>query len=492
MKRIDYRDTLVGYKERVARLALFDVFAAIDRKVKKDADGKEVDYFGLLLSSLLFFFECMLIRKKESGIEELASHLKFVCGNHYNLSDADFIGLASQIVAILRPADGTRNKRAFYNFETRKYDLVEYSILKVSHWDKASNRQYYTLDDDGLELVFASKEFFSEFRISISQLVLRKQLEKGEFVGALRQIDEMKLSVHSIYQNMISIKHEIQQNIVSDETYERYKNVIEDINYRLQREHEEFNELIVFIKKTRHVLENLMTYEDKDRKANADIIKIYTELIDVHAMHSQLLSDSIELKTKALESARESMYYVGVNSFNFRNDIVAKIASTPLPLEVNELLVKPFLGLQKCSVFSTSAFFARQRLAKGEKQDKRQEFLKAIEEEQEQDLMIRQDKYELIFSRVLEVMDLSTSYSLKIIYETMDKTDIDMKDFCDFFIILHQFSPIDFDELAKNPNHVFYKLLNNENKKYLHVTEFKERILINNRYEINNMLISFE
>lgn len=68
--------------------------------------------------------------------------------------------------------------------------------------DPEENVQYYTLDDGGLELVFATKEYFSEFQLSISQLVLRKQLEKGEFSGALRQIDEMRISVNTIRDKM--------------------------------------------------------------------------------------------------------------------------------------------------------------------------------------------------------------------------------------------------------------------------------------------------
>ncbi len=492
VKIIDPKETLIGYKERLARLALFDVFAMIDRKTTKDKAGNKIDYFGLLLVSLLFFFECMLVRKKESGSKELAFHLKMVCDSYYQLDDSDYQEIASQIISVLRPADGMRNKKEFFNFQTGKHDFVEYNILKISAWDKEQNRQYYILDDDGLELIFASKEFFSEFRISISQLVLRKQLEKGEFVGALRQIDEMRLSVHAIYQNMVNIKHEIQQNIVSDETYERYKNVIEDINYRLQREHEEFNELIDFIKHTRHTLEHSTTYEDKDRKAHADIIKIYTELIDVHTMHSQLLTDSIELKTKALEAARESMYYVGINSFNFRNDIVAKIASTPLPLEVNALIVKPLLGLQKCHTFSTAAFFARQRVGGADKTDKRQEFLQAAEEENAQNLMLRQEKYALIFERIRIAMGDKTEDNLKNIIENLDKTDIDMKDFCDFCIILHQFSPLSFPELSKNPNHIFYTVAAMSPHKRLVVTEYKERITIDSRYDINDMRFSFE
>lgn len=86
-----------------------------------------------------------------------------------------------------------------------------YSYLKAAKHDLDTNTQYYVLDEHGLELVFATKEFFSEFQLSINQLLLRKQLEKGEFAGALRQIDEMHMNVEQLQQRII----------ISDETYQQ-------------------------------------------------------------------------------------------------------------------------------------------------------------------------------------------------------------------------------------------------------------------------------
>ena len=81
-------------------------------------------------------------------------------------------------------------------------------------------------------------------------------MEKGEFVGALRQIDEMRMDVKGLQDKIYRIKHEIQRNIVSDETYKRYESIVDDIHFRLSRENEEFEELKSFIKETRERLEH--------------------------------------------------------------------------------------------------------------------------------------------------------------------------------------------------------------------------------------------
>ena len=241
---------------------------------------------------------------------------------------------------------GKRNSKVFYNWETRKEENVQYSILKADKADMETNTQYYTLDEQGLELIFATKEYFNEFQLSINQLVLRKQLEKGEFIGALRQIDEMSLDVKNLQDRIVRIKHEVNRNIVSNETYERYKNIIEDINNRLQRENEEFDELQVFVKETKEKIANDMS-KNEDKKAYELIIQIDKELGEVHYNHRLLFKESIILKTSALESAQESLYYVGIDSFNFNQEITSRVFSSPIPLSETRTLIEPFMYLEK-------------------------------------------------------------------------------------------------------------------------------------------------
>ncbi|ETJ29377.1 hypothetical protein Q604_UNBC16087G0002, partial [human gut metagenome] len=69
--------------------------------------------------------------------------------------------------------------------------------------DLQSNVHDYGLDEQGLELIFATIENFNDVQLSINQLVLRKQLEKGEFAGALRQINEMSLDVKNLQDRII-------------------------------------------------------------------------------------------------------------------------------------------------------------------------------------------------------------------------------------------------------------------------------------------------
>ncbi|PKC51941.1 hypothetical protein RhiirA1_405244, partial [Rhizophagus irregularis] len=166
---------------------------------------------SLGLFTLLFFFEMKLMREKKSGISELIQFLQKFTNGTYDLDEKQLEEIARIILSTFRPGTGKKKIQSFFNWETQQDDQIDYSYIKATDFDVKNNRQYYTLDDDGLELVFATKEYFQEFQLSIHQLMLRKLLEKGEFVGALRQINEMRMDVETIHERMVKLEHEIKR-----------------------------------------------------------------------------------------------------------------------------------------------------------------------------------------------------------------------------------------------------------------------------------------
>lgn len=480
--------TTLHYKERMERIALFDPLNILGNKKKKDNQGKAIDYYGLGLMTLLFFFENMLIRNKKTGTAELADFLQELSHKEIDLRPEEYQQLARDIIDTFRPPGGKKPSRVFYNWETRENDEIIYSILKTGDSDSALNKQYYTLDEQGLELVFATKEFFSEFQLSINQLILRKQLEKGEFIGALRQIDEMRINVESLRERMDNIHKEIQRSIVSNQTYERYKNILEDINIRLKREHEEFEELKTFVSDTKIRL----GYEysgEKEKKTYELILKIDFELGDVHGTHSQLLTESIELKNTALEAAKESLYYTGIQSFNIEHEIVQKIISTPLPVDVCRPIANPFLKMEQLNTWSPLAIFAAQRIEKGQVVQKPRTFAELEKEEQETNRYIQSQNFEYIIKKIIESLGESKETTLVEVSEYLKIKEpklLDHRSFYDFWLIGHHYSPIKYK--AKEET-VFNQGLQQLPKdvKELTIVELGTIHEITPRYTIQNM-----
>ena len=484
-----YMNMLGGYRDRVARIALFDVFHHLENKQLKDDKDRPMDTFGIGLLSVLFFFENMLMRRRNTGIRELAEFLETMIGRGYDLSGDGYYTLAKQVVETFRPASGKGLKRSFYNYETGQNEEVDYAILRADDWDPEQGIQYYTLAEQGLELVFATKEYFSEFQISISQLMLRKQLEKGEFSGALRQVDEMRINVHTIRDKMQKIKHEIQRNIISDDTYTRYKEIIDDINRRLQQEHDEFQELVTFIRETKGHLDQQGSHSQKDLEALELIVRVDNELAHVHYLHASLLKESIELKTTAVEAAGESLYYAGVTSFNFDQEVARKLTTAPLPFESGKTLAAPFMSLARFSTWSPLAVFEPQVLDRPDRLVKA-DFLELEGGDGPQELKIRQQVNRLLVAEMMKVIGERKQFDLKAFLTKTDNPIFGTREFCDLWVVLHQLSPLSVKEVVSMEDNIFTKAFEEAFMAYdtVSVMELEEEISVQGNYHMKNMV----
>jgi len=487
-----------NYRERVQRLALFEPLYRLENKKGSDKSGKSIDYFSLGLLTLLFFFENMLMRNKKTGVRDLALFLQEMNQGEIDYDSEGFEKLARSIVEVFRPPSGRRNSKSFYNWESRQEETVYYSILKAERFDTGSNTQYYTLDEQGLELVFATREYYSEFQVSISQLLLRKQLEKGEFAGALRQIDEMRIAVQSLQERILRIKHEIQRSIVSDRTYERYQETLEDIHLRLSREDEEFGELHSFVRDTKERL-GYRNKEEKDRRAYELIIQIDRELGEVHYQHGQLLQESIALKTTALQAAQESLYYASIDSFNWQKEICDRLISTPLPLMASRRLLEPLLFLERTEVWSPLSVFSAQRLEKSGEEKRPDSFPDILDEEEQQlELYILGRNFGLIMKVILELMGEKSSISLAEVISALEGTDKEYllhdRIFYDFWMILHQRSPLPLYSEDVENSIIFQEAaaLLKERFQLMRVQELRQVVKGSSRFIIKDMKLSLE
>ena len=291
------------------------------------------------------------------------------------ISDAfqDYEKLARDIVATFRPTTGRRNAETFFDWSAKQERTAEFSYLKADKVDVSSNAQYYVLDEQGLELVFATKEYFNEYQLSINQLILRKQLEKGQFTLALRQVEEMRLDVETLHGRITRIRREIHRSIVSEETLARYRKIVADLNERLKSEEDQFKELKTFIGETKQRIQNNI---DQDPVQNAlDSIMLVEQRLDaVHGKHRRLLQLGIELGTSALAAAEEALYFSGIDSFNFDADVTNRFFATPLPLTASRRLIEPFLPVAKPAIWSPVDIFAPQRLERFEREGRQEEF----------------------------------------------------------------------------------------------------------------------
>lgn len=482
-----------GYKERMRRLALFDVLYELKRNRDEDVNDNRIDMHGLGLLTLLFFFEHKLLRSNQAGKSELATYLKQLTAEQYELSPKQEMILATKLVEAFRPPGGKRRAVEFYNWETNRDETIAFSILKDNGFDAETGRQFYTLDEDGIELIFATKEFYSEYQLSINQLMIRKQLEKGEYSSALRQINEMRINVETLRERMMKLKHEVQRNIVSEDTFERYKKLLEDIRFRLTRENEEFIELENFVYETRTRLFE-KDYHLEEPQAYSYILSITKELESVHNEHSKLLTESQVLINDTLMAAQQSLYYMGVEAFNFKQDIVLPIINKPLPLHTMQGVLHPFFKLPQAQMWSPLTILEAQSF-RDERADLLEDRFLEVDEESldSEDQLLLKEHFSEYVDLLLDAVDDGLG-SLGEIIEQLQRTErvslLERRTFYHFWIYLHQRSPVQYDDKYaedEEQTKTFYEAFKLLENKVLIVKETNETIQATKRYAIQNM-----
>lgn len=497
---LDVKEILKGYGERYEKILLFEPLNKLSAMQRKDAQKRLIDMRGLGLLTLLFFFEQKIIRNSKAGRKQLAEFLYVATNEFIDLPLEQFYQLAGTIIETFRPGSGKIKTAEFFNWSTEKTETVGYQYLKASSFNVSTNEQFYILDEHGLELVFATKEFYSEFQLSISQLLLRKQLEKGEFKGALRQINEMRVSVESIEEQLSRIQQEIRRNIISNEVFERYEKLIDDIFYRLKYENEEFDELAQFVSEAKERLHYKDTIK-KEADAYNYVLTISIELEKVHATHTKLLQKSIELQTTALEAAKEALYYIGVESFNIDQDVTARIISSPLPVSSLKAFVVPFLKVHEEKQWSLLTVIDKQNIYEERHEQETSEILEPDHEKKQ----IQNEEMVLFYSAVLTLLlkrlEKQQEITLEQWFEELRHNEklsslLQSRYLYDFFILLHQRSPIKVQEIKLNgmeddgdSSYLWSKLYRILNDLSLIVEELPELLSATERFTIQNMRI---
>lgn len=304
-----------NFSERMKRILLMAPLYRLMQRRFTRADGSKCTGMELGLLTLLFFFEEMLDGKRDAGIRNLAVFLQRETGGL--LLDKDEEGtmgctgyerLARDIVAVFRPPTGRRNEEVFFDWKKGAETHALYSYLKADRADIHSNEQYYILDEQGLELIFATKEYFSEYQLSINQLILRKQLEKGQFVLALRQIEEMRLDVETLRGRMTKIRQEIHRNIVSQDTLSHYRSIVADFNQRLKSEEDSLrncSSLCAIRATASAIIRTAIRSGGPMRTSWRSSVICHMSM----ACTVSLLQEGIDLGTSALAAAEESLFH---------------------------------------------------------------------------------------------------------------------------------------------------------------------------------------
>lgn len=441
-------DILRDFSQRMENILVFMPLLELNQKTKYPYDLP-----SLGVAVMLFILEDMLRAERNCTYEAIAYLLQQVVFRHYHdelgyeqaLELSHFLvreGLMKQgrphVVTYSDLEKGAEKTHKFYLVELEEYDIRDRSVrLKLS--------------PAGLEMLFKTKEMYNELQVSITQLYLRQQIQRGVFDGALRSVEELSLAVRNEKEKIRRLREKIIRDVLQVAREHELERQMERVNKQLTREKAVFDELKELVDYTMKEYYSGKLSE-KEELAVEKIMKIRTRLGEVIHLHESLFSDKIRVQN-LMNHSIESMILTAFNTrVNFETEFLLPAVRRNVSMNRLKKIIEPLFSVSPRTSFHPGRAVEPQQLLNREEEvpeeqlpEAREEELRR-EEEREREIQAererRMERYLLMLLEPLTTREETTVS--RVLEELRDKnpgeydTLVNQMDFYPFIIQLHQ------------------------------------------------------
>ncbi|MBM7558092.1 hypothetical protein [Halanaerobacter jeridensis] len=441
------KQVLDGFTERMKNILVFKPLFDLEQKRKYDYSLLELG-----IAVLLFIFEKML-NNEDCTYDHLAEFLQELIREQHGV-ELDFKEakeLASHLVRDCLLNQGVKHEFSYHNYETDEEEYYKFDLIRLQEYEIGSKFVKLELSTTGLELLFKTKEIYNELQVSITQLYLKQQIQKGVFDGALDSVEELKLAVKNEKKRLQELREKIIRDVLQVAKEGSYQQELDRINDQLDRESETFEELMELVKET------IDKYQENYDNENLNkVMKLRSELLTTTELHDSLLNTKLEIS----ELMNKSMENMILNTFsttvNFETEILETVINNDNHLEQLQQVIAPLLSSNVNSTFNLNRIFEPQRLY-NQTEVKEDELIdldaaekerQEAEERREEERKRRQYKLwlELLLEPLLEEDETKLSKVIRKLKQQDREQYQDLiinREFYPFILKLHQLGKID-------------------------------------------------
>lgn len=448
-------ECLRGFSERMSNLA---PFVCLVGKLKNLQKYPELDIFSLGVGVMLFVLENMLIGREECSLDEISEFLQSQIYRLYNqhMTQEDARELAFYIRDALT-GSGENYQFQYMNLENGQIENIAVRLLDVSYYEIKKTSKY-KLTDQGMELLFKTREIFTEFRLNVTQLYLRQQIEKGVFVGALQTLNELNLQVRQLRERIEGMLEGIRQNVFGVK-FEDLKMLLEKIQDQFTLERREFTNIKHILGEQKRSLEMMDTNKMTEKDSRAiRLIQVISERIGVVSKeHDRLFNEKIDIIGEYLRML-EYMMKAGITDFlDYERMVFDKLSYNNAPIEAAGYMMKSLFSNQNSNKsFNIFKALSPQKIRQDDSDTEEmlnlEEELEHQEREQKEYEERRNAKIEAYLKRILMTVYEKGGTTVKQVVESYDEEDYNQVstdfDFYSLLIMLHQKQELDMEEIA--------------------------------------------
>lgn len=448
-------ECLKGFSQRIRNMA---PFVCLIRKLGNLQKYPDYDMFSIGFGVMLFVLENMLIGREECSIDEISEFLQSLVYRIYRnyIPQED----ARELAFYIRDAvagSGESYEFSYMDLERGLEDKIPVKLMEVSYYEiKKTSR--YKLTDQGMELLFKTREIFSEFRINITQLYLRQQIERGVFVGALQTVNELNLQVRQLRERMEGLLERIRQNVFGVD-FNELKVLFEKIREQFQAERREFTTIKHILGEQKRNIEeiDLKNLMQKDVKALRQIKVIGERLNLVSMEHDRLFNEKLDIIGEYVRMLEFRMKTGITEYLDYEREIFDRLGKENHTVDTVRKILSPlFANGDRHKVFNPFKAFAPQRIRSEEDtpaesidfsiemERREKEYMEAAER---RNLRI-ESYFETILSSVLRDGETTLGRIIGGFDEDTYRQASSDFDFFSLIVMLHQRKEMNMEELA--------------------------------------------
>src|SRR5690625_1943718 len=104
---------------------------------------------------------------------------------------------------------------------------IAFDLIQNEKWSRNKNEVRLILTEKGIEMLFKTKEMYSEMQITVTMLYFKQQLEKGSFSPALNAAKELLFQIDQQRKSIDTTSEQIKRNALSSFNQQRLERQLE-------------------------------------------------------------------------------------------------------------------------------------------------------------------------------------------------------------------------------------------------------------------------
>ena len=441
MNNID--EILNDYSERMKSMANYYYLISFFINRNKFKEFSNEEFYNLVIQILCFLFD-KSIKRECCFKDDIIDFINILNIRIYkkDLNDDYLNELISYIIGLFN-----NNGKPYYfdiyslnNKESVNVNLVTSNVVSVAGQDKLS----YLLTDDGYKFLLKTKEYDELLTIKVNQIVAEIRLNRGDFIGAKGEID-------NIINNLEYQKQRIENHlkaIKSDISYINNKDFRELLRDSLDILNEEMVKYDEFHKSVKNLItDKELILEEKNNDSLDKLIKQLNELKELIESIKKAQNSATSLINKIVSFDKEYQEILNMllrinngKKFSFKDVILNTIESDFSKIEALKYIYKPLFGVKAPNLFGIHTAYQEQPI------------LRDIDDSKE--IYQEEDSMELIQDNKLNELikyneDFYFNFMDKLINFGLNKDSFTLKEFMNYYIKNNQKGYIDLTKDSK-------------------------------------------